>query len=154
MSLAVDSVVRKKDLKRTKLTIAQIAFIDFNGTVLSGSAAQIKDALMALLPSTDGHPDSDDSMPELVGLSSSDSEEDNDQVPDYETQDADVVIDVPLDQMTVGDCVEVFWKGDGVWYEGKILCVDLDAKQFEVEYFLDGQTLLHNDSEYKVRMSC
>ena len=31
--------------------------------------------------------------------------------------------------------------------------VDPDAKQFEVEYFLDDQILLHNAADYKVRMA-
>ena len=53
----------------------------------------------------------------------------------------------------VGDCVEVWWQGDRKWYEGRVTGVDMDEKQFEVEYFDDGKVLTHNDSEYKVRMT-
>ena len=54
---------------------------------------------------------------------------------------------------SVGDFVEVWWQGDRKWYEGRVTGVDMDEKQFEVEYFDDGKVLTHNDSEYKVRMT-
>ena len=55
--------------------------------------------------------------------------------------------------MRLNDCVEVYWKGDRKWYEGRILMVDVENEQFEVEYFLDDQILLHNAADYTVHMT-
>lgn len=137
LGLPPDHRVLKKHA--SKLTIPQmkaVAFVDC-GETLRGTAAKVREDLMDLLPA------SREPEPEPV-------------VPEYATQDAeaDIVIDVPLEDMVVDDCVEVYWKGDGKWYEGRILSVDLEQRQFAIKYFLDNDELMHNDSEYKVRMSC
>lgn len=149
MGLASDSRVYKKHVQRTKLTIAEmkaLAFVEC-GENLSGKQAVVRQDLINLLPSCAG-PDTDDDddfkdLPELVEEESA-------------AQDsfANISIDVSLQDMRVDECVEVYWKGDRKWYEGRITMVDLDEKQFEVEYFLDNKTLLHNESDYKVRMAC
>ena len=54
----------------------------------------------------------------------------------------------------VNECVEVWWKGDATWYEGRLKEVDKEARTFDVLYFLDKKTLTHNDGEYKVRQAC
>ena len=155
MGLAKDSVVYRKHVKRTKLTIPQIkavAFVDC-GENLKGPKAQVRSELIDLLPVCQD-PDTDEDLPVLVPIC-----EDDDGEPvsaDTETQDqfANIVLDVPIEKMTIGDCVEVYWKGDKKWYEGRVTGVDLDTRQFEIEYFLDDEVLTHNASEYKVRMAC
>ena len=151
MGLNKDSTVYKKHVVRTKLTIAQmkaVGHVDC-GETLSGRAAQVRSDLIDLLPKYTG-PDTDDDEPDVVDEDGSDGG-----LPEFETQQqhANIAIDIPIEDMVIGDCVEVWWKGDKQWYEGRITGVNLDVKQFEVEYFDDDQVLTHNDSEYKVRMS-
>ena len=105
-------------------------------------------------PNTDLLPECPD--PDTDDDGNSDDGNSDDGVPEYETQSdtANVAVDVSIEEMNVGDLVEVYWKGDGVWYEGEVTDVDLGNKQFEIEYFADKQTLTHNDADYKVRMTC
>lgn len=151
MGLAKDSVVFKKHVRRTKLTIPQmkaIAFTECGGEIITGNAAQLRDRLIDLLPTCDAtDSEEDDGFKDLPPLVPA---------PEYATQDdyANIVIDLPIDNMNVNDCVEVYWKGDREWYEGRITAINLDEKQFEVEYFMDGKTLVHNEAEYKVRLAC
>ena len=148
MGLASDSRVYKRHVQRTKLTIAEmkaLAFVEC-GENLNGKQAVVRQNLIDLLPKDhDPATDDDDDYKDMPELAEQDA-----------TQDsvANIVIDVPLQDMRVDECVEVYWKGDRQWYEGRITMVDMDEKQFEVEYFLDNKVLLHNDSDYKVRMSC
>ena len=78
---------------------------------------------------------------------------DEDELPASDCDSTSITIDLSLDKMQVGDCVEVWWKGDKCWYEGRITAVDLDSKQFDVFYFLDSKQLTHNEGEYRVRMA-
>ena len=134
-----------------KLTIPQmkaVAFIDC-GETLTGKAAQIRSELVDLLPASREPapaPESD----------SSESESEAAANPQQMAQDdtANIIIDVPIQDMRINDCVEVYWKGDRKWYEGRILMVDMENEQFEVEYFLDDEILVHNVADYKVRMTC
>ena len=67
--------------------------------------------LITLLPKChDDGSDSDNSMPGLVEVET----DDDDDYPEFEAQHqfAEIVIDVPLERMVVGDCVEVWWKDD------------------------------------------
>ena len=132
-----------------KLTIPQmkaVAFIDC-GETLTGKAAQIRTELVDLLPAS-----REPAAPEESPSSESDDASD---IPPQMAQDntANIIIDVPIQDMRLNDCVEVYWKGDRKWYEGRILMVDVENEQFEVEYFLDDQILLHNAADYKVRMA-
>lgn len=127
-----------------KLTIPQmkaVALVEFNA-VLVGKAAPVREALVELLPA-----DNDDDLVDLPEI------DEVPQVPQYATQDELFYVDVALEDMEVGENVEVYWKGDNIWYEGKIVAVDLAQKQFEVYYFLDEKNWLHNTEDYKVRVS-
>ena len=135
-----------------KLTCAQmkaVCFVQCGGLIINGKAPELKMKLTKLL---------DYDVPG---------------VPDYETQDdycdpdvdavgdedsdgsTSISIDLPIENMNVDDCVDVWWKGDKCWYSGRITDVDLESRTFEVFYFLDEHTLVHHDDEYnKVRMAC
>ena len=177
MGLATHMVVYKKHLQRTKLTIAQMKAVAYvcGGKVIHGKADQVRATLMELLPTcqdvdsaksttesesdTDSDTDSETSfdsdettygeMPEMIRVKDIELAE-----AEAQNTHANVTIDVPVKDMVVGDCVEVYWRGDKKWYEGRITAVDMAFRQFEVEYFLDGETLTHNEADYKVRMSC
>ena len=128
-----------------KLTIAQmkaVATLDFQ-TSLNGKAAVIRAALVDLLPAEDE---------DLIDLPTIDAPEH--ETPEYATQDEVYYLDLALEDMEVGESVEVYWKGDKVWYEGRVVAVDMAEKQFEVFYFLDEKQLVHNAGDYKVRQSC
>ena len=123
-----------------KLTIPQmkaVATVDFQ-TNLVGKAAEIRAALVDLLPA-----DNDDltDLPEM-------------DVPEFETQEEVYYMELELEDMEVGETVEVYWKGDKLWYEGRVVAVDLKEKQFEVFYFLDETQLVHNEADYTVRTTC
>ena len=125
-----------------------VAFIDC-GETLTGKAAQIRSELVDLLPASREPapaPESD----------SSESESEAAANPQQMAQDdtPNIIIDVPIQDMRINDCVEVYWKGDRKWYEGRMLMVDMENEQFEVEYFLDDEILVHNAADYKVRMTC
>jgi hypothetical protein len=122
-----------------------IAYIVFD-TTINGKADVVREALTNLLPAEDpAEVETDDDLPEL-----------DEAEPEPMTQDqfANIEIILPIEDMQVDDCVEVYWRGDDEWYEGRIIFVDLDNKQFEVEYFLDDKKLLYNSAEYKVRQIC
>lgn len=79
-------------------------------------------------------------------------------VPEYATQDdwgdCNIQVDIPLDEMEVGQCVEVYWSGEDAWFEGEITGVSVKDDQFEILYDSDKEQLWHNVSDYSVRMSC
>ena len=52
-----------------------------------------------------------------------------------ETTESEVL---ELEQMRVGDIVEVYWEGEHEWYEGECTNVDLREHQFEMVYSSDG----------------
>ena len=146
LGLTRGSPICKKHV--AKLTIGEmkaIAFIDFDKTI-TGKADELRATLVKLLPE-DEDTSTDEDLSELVEAAA---------VAQPMTQDqmANIEIILRLEDMQVDDCVEVYWKGDDVWYEGRIIFVDLENKQFEVEYFLDNQKLLHNSADYKVRQVC
>ena len=146
LGLTRGSPICKKHV--AKLTIGEmkaITFIDFDKTI-TGKADELRATLVKLLPE-DEDTSTDEDLSELVEAAA---------VAQPMTQDqmANIEIILRLEDMQVDDCVEVYWKGDDVWYEGRIIFVDLENKQFEVEYFLDNQKLLHNSADYKVRQVC
>ena len=86
--------------------------------------------------------------------------------PEYPTQDILLAEDVcsssdettesevlELEQLRVGDIVEVYWEGEHEWYEGECTNVDLREHQFEIVYVSDGVRLWHNAQDYPVRYS-
>ena len=88
-------------------------------------------------------------------------------VPEYETQDPcfeegsetesdedRVVVTLSLEEMNIGEMVEVFWKGEDKWFEGEITDVCLEDKTFQVIYQLDSECLWHSVDDYPCRQSC
>ena len=151
MSLGPEDTIFKKHAK--KLTIAQmkaVSFVECGVELMNVKAAEMRTELVDLLPKD--HTDTDTG--DVQDVQEDDMQEDD--VPEYEShQDfANVEVEVALSDMVVGDWVEVFWKGDGTWYEGEVTALDLSDKQFEIKYYLDKKQLWHNADEYKVRVSC
>ena len=99
-------------VQRTKLTIPQmkaVASVEC-GQTITGRAEQVRTQLFELLPACpdpDTEDDSDnDDLPELVEV---DTDSESDGAPEFASQydDANIVIMVPIENMRVGDCVEV-----------------------------------------------
>ena len=140
-----------------KLTIKEIqavAFVECNGVVIKGRLKDVREKLAVLLPEDprDSSDEADDGVPDYPTqdpLYLLDDDDDSDSDADSTT----INIDVPLNSMVLNDCVEVWWKGDKTWYEGRITGVDLLARTFDVFYFLDKKTLTHHEDHYKVRMA-
>ena len=95
------------------------------------------------------------------------AKEKEDIAPDYETQDPcfeegsetesdeeRVVVTLSLEDMNIGEMVEVFWKGEDKWFEGEITDVCLEDKTFQVIYQLDSECLWHSVDDYPCRQSC
>ena len=133
-----------------------VASIQCEGITLKGRVAEMRDQLVTHLPEGDSAENGTD-------------HEDSDASPEYETQDnwdddveddddednaPHIQLDVPLKDMNIGDCVEVYWKGDNVWYEGEILDVCETDQTYKVHYELDSQTLWHKCEEYPCRFAC
>ena len=77
-------------------------------------------------------------------------------VPDTttESEDADVdtdIPDVPFSHLHIGDIVEVYWRGEGQWYEGEVTAIDEDG-DVEVSYKADGCKLFHQEAHYHMRI--
>ena len=166
-----------------KLTINElkaVAFEECGGATLKGKLQDMRQQLADLLPadpcddSTESEYDAPDyaTQDEVYSEVSSDSGEDLHVVNEAklsiaeakrnaveeakrEEDDEDrITVDVPLEDMHVGLCVEVYWSGEGEWFEGEVTGINLDDKQFEVHYHTDSQQLWHNCCDYPVRISC
>ena len=63
--------------------------------------------------------------------------------PDDGDSDNSVTIELAceLEEMTVGDCLEVYWKGEDTWYEGEVTAVDMEDKTFEILYHTDNKKI-------------
>ena len=61
-------------------------------------------------------------------------------------------IHIEFDKLNVSDIVEVYWKGEGKWYEGEVTGLDTDSDLFEIHYKSDNQKLWHSLDDYKVRL--
>ena len=89
--------------------------------------------------------------------------------PEYETQDdwdeveesesdSDsshrVTVSLSFDELRVGECVQVYWKGDEQWYEGEVTDIDEKDRTYEVYYPADGKKLWHDEDNYPIQLSC
>ena len=126
-----------------KLTVEQmkaVSYIECRGLIINGKAAVLREKLLGVLPDELG-------------------------IPQYETQDyfdddvppsdddVTIELEIELDQMSEGDLVEVYWRGDNKWYPGEVSGIDLDDKTFQIDY-LDGKKLWHSTEFYKCRFAC
>ena len=92
------------------------------------------------------------------------------QFPEYATQDdcydaedvsdndselsEKVEVSLSFDELRVGECVEVYWQGEDTWYEGEVIDLDKEGKQFQVFYRQDSQKWWHDSDDYPLRLSC
>ena len=130
-------------------TCQAVAFFQCDGKKLTGKADEMRADLKTLLP---------------VGAAR------NLQFPDYVTQeecydsegvsdeDCDssdkVEVSLSFDELRVGECVEVYWEGEGKWFEGEVTGLDTEGKQYKVFYREDSQEWWHDPSNYPMRLSC
>ena len=137
----------------SQLSIPQlkaVAFVDCKEATLKGKVAEMRQQLSALLPEPV-------EVTSVVATTSA--------FPEYETQDdlydseaTDIENDpvrdiVELDELRVGEIVEVFWEGENTWFEGEVTNVDLEDRHFEILYSSDGVRLYHREQDYPVRYS-
>lgn len=164
MGLASDSKVFQEHVVGTKLTIPQmkaVAFVEC-GEVITGNAAAVRRELIGLLPKRPAGDETDDDLPPLleVETSSSSGTESSSESGDESTEEeaqcaaqqtmANMYIDISVRDMTIGETVEVYWQGEKRWYEADF---DPALRQFTAFYFVDEEHLVHNEDDYKVRMS-
>ena len=122
-----------------KLTVNQmqaVAFVECGGARLKGRAADMREQLVALLPSELGIPDYE--TQDMIPLDESGSDD----------EDPDALLGLP--DLEVGDTVEVYWQGELQWFKGEITNVDHHDSTFEV-FYTDGNTVWHKASDYSVR---
>ena len=58
---------------------------------------------------------------------------------------------IEFEHLLIGDIVEVYWKGEHTWFEGVITDVDAVDRLFEVLYKADSEKLWHCPKDYPVR---
>lgn len=105
----------------------------------------MREQLRPLVPAAQDAPDYETQDPcfeEVSGESETESDEDR------------VVVTISLEEMNVGEMVEVFWKGEDKWFEGEITDVCLGDKTFQVFYPIDSECLWHSVDDYPCRLSC
>ena len=60
---------------------------------------------------------------------------------------------VEIEDLSVGEIVEVYWEGEKKWFEGEVRDINLQLREFEVFYPGDDETSWHKQEWYSVR-SC
>ena len=144
-----DQVLQKHVDKLTGDELRAVAHVQCGGKRLIGKVSDMRDQLRDLLPTVsayipDGAPPADD------GAS----------VPEYETQDdfndeettTDETELIQFEDLRVGEIVEVFWEGESQWFEGEVMNISVEERQYEVFYRSDSTQLWHQEEHYPVRM--
>ena len=139
-----------------KLTVNQmkaVAFVDCGGARLTGKCEQVREQLVALLPSDSGvpeYPTQDELFEEESGSEyHADTDSDVSADPEEEEEDKDALLS--FIDLQIGQSVEVWWKGEKTWFEGKVTGLERHSNMFEVFYFSDSRQLWHYASDYPVR---
>ena len=130
-----------------------VAFSQCGEVVLRGKVDNMRSKLSDLLPVGNDPVDGDSASASAPAYATQDDvyEECSDQ--DDESSER-VVVTVNIDDMRVGEIVEVFWEGENQWYEGEIVDVCLEDNTFQILYRVDSQCIWHSTHDYPVRMSC
>ena len=116
-------------------TCQAVAFFQCDGKKLTGKVGEMRAELKPLLPAGAARnlqfPDyaTQDECFDSEGESSGEDSESSDKVE----------VSLSFDELRVGECVEVYWKGEDKWFEGEVVALDVDGKQFEVFYREDSQ---------------
>ena len=143
------------------LTVNQckaVAFCQCDGQTVAGLVKDVRIALKHLLPDDLGVPD----YPTQDEMWFDNVARDEDAAPDttHATADSDadthptIEIICDIEQMNVGDCLEVYWEGEDSWFEGEVMAVDMDDRTFRVHYHSDGKKIWHKDEDFKCRFAC
>ena len=125
-------------------TCQAVAFLKYGGLSLRGKVADMRSQLADLVPAQEV----DDGAPEyptqddVFDDPSADSGSDCDRV---------IVHIKSVEDITVGEIIEVYWKGEKEWYEGEVTGVDLNDGTYEVLYKTDSSRLWHTVADYPCR---
>ena len=148
-----------------KLTINQmkaVAYMTCGGVKIKGKTQDVREHLKRLLPMEpriSEHKVALNMEAKLAQLDAPDG-------PEYATQDEyfsdnsdtetdpEVVCDMKLHDLNVGDWVEVYWPAEDKWFHGEIKAVDFDDQSFHVFYPEDEDSMWHCIKDFPVRMSC
>lgn len=141
-----DQIIKTHVSKLSIVQLRAVAFLDCKGARLHGKVADMRQQLRDLLPGVMAY------------------ECEAPAIPEYETQDAhdgevsETTTDgsgdlLELEELRVGEIVEVYWEGEEEWYEGEVMDIDLDDRMFEITYTCDSVRLYHRAEEYPVRYS-
>ena len=126
-----------------------VAFVQCNGAVLRGKVAEMRDQLRPLLPGTPEFPEyatQDDVCDDVT-----DCDDDDDSC----ESEPHVAIDIKsVDDLTVGECIEVWWKGEKEWFEAEVVDICSEDKTYEVLYHSDSQRLWQTLEDYSARYAC
>ena len=76
-------------------------------------------------------------------------------VEDYANPDSDTTQSehIAVEDLRVGEIVEVYWEGEHSWFEGEVKDVSVEDGEFEIFYPADGETFWHKTEWYPVRYS-
>ena len=118
-----------------------------DGKKLTGRVADMRESLKPLLPVGSSralqfpeYPTQDDCFDDAE-----ESEEgeggDGGSEEDDESDGPHIQLPVSFDELHVGGCVEVYWKGEDKWYEGEVTDLDDKDMTFEILYIDDDKKL-------------
>ena len=120
----------------------------------------MRDQLVPLLPpAPDDGDDGDDWVPEfetqLDDIPGCEGEDSGGEGEEESGDDDRVIVDITsVEDMAVGEIIEVYWEGEDKWYEGEITDIGLEDKTYEVFYQLDSERLWHTIEDYPCRYAC
>ena len=138
---SVDQVLRSHVDKLTCLQIKAVALCQCGVPRMTGKLEALQTSVKKLLPTVSA------SLPDEV-------------YPDHPAQDVEDVGDssdttqsehVAVEDLRVGECVEVYWEGEHSWFEGEVKDISVEDGEFEIYYPGDGETLWHKTEWYPVR---
>ena len=131
--------------------LCAIAFLQFD-VKLTGKVVDKRNQLKVLLtsqePTTTTPPPQE---PTTTALTTTSPPPDTDEDTSTESEDGPNP-DLTLDELNMGDVVEVYWEGMGEWYEGEVTDVDVDDMTVEILYKSDNKQLYHSLDNYRMRM--
>ena len=149
LGIAKDAPFKARHVKSLTADMLQaIAFV-YHQARLNGRVDNKRDQLKLLLQTDKEGSGTDDDQDETEAVSSNNASATSSDSDEECTEREDMTFDT----ISVGDIVEVYWKGMKQWYEGEVTGIDKSDRTVEVYYKSDGGKLYHSLDDYRIRLA-